>query len=305
MTQPTGVTPPHYGSWSNLATQDSDAQIGLLGVPFDNATSFRKGSAMAPATIRQITPYIATFTEAGHSLADLRVRDYGDVHLDLNWERYFATVETLAANALSHSFTLFIGGDHSVTIPLVAAFGEAVSGRLGYIQFDSHPDLMDEYNGHKWSHACTARRALEKPGIEPRHMAFVGIRSWLGKEVDFVASHPEIAVHSAVDVHERGIEAMAEDVVSQLEGLDAIYFSLDIDGLDPAYAPGTGTPEAGGLSTRQLLSFLRIIFARLPVRALDLVEVAPPLDHADITSVAAIKIIYEVFGWVHAKDKER
>jgi agmatinase len=98
---------------------------------------------------------------------------------------------------------------------------------------------------------------------------------------------------------------VAEDVVSQLEGLDAIYFSLDIDGLDPAYAPGTGTREAGGLYTRQLLSFLRIIFARLPVRALDLVEVAPPLDHADITSLAAIKIIYEVFGWVHAKDKEK
>jgi agmatinase len=133
-------------------------------------------------------------------------------------------------------------------------------------------------------------------------VAFVGIRSWLREELEFVEAHQGIRVHSARDVHQRGIEAVARDVVSQLEDVDAVYFSLDIDGLDPAYAPGTGTPEAGGPSTRELLDLLSIVFAGLPVRALDVVEVCPPIDHADITSVAAIKIIYEVFGWVGAQN---
>ena len=116
--------------------------------------------------------------------------------------------------------------------------------------------------------------------------------------MSFLALHPEIGVHTARDVYRRSIEAVAEDVVAQLKDVDAVYFSLDIDGLDPAYAPGTCLPEPGGPSTRELLELLRVVFARLPVRALDIVEVAPPLDHSDITSFAATKTIYEVFGWV-------
>jgi agmatinase len=191
-----------------------------------------------------------------------------------------------------------LGGDHSVTIPLTAAFSRAVTGRFGLVHFDAHPDLADEYEGHRWSHACTERRVLELPNIEPRHLAFVGLRSWMDGELAFLAAHPEIGVHTARDVYRRGIEAVAEGVVAQLEDVDAVYLTLDIDGLDPAYAPGTGTPEAGGLSTRELLELLRVIFARLPVRALDIVEVAPPLDCADVTSFAAAKVIYEVFGWM-------
>ena len=95
-------------------------------------------------------------------------------------------------------------------------------------------------------------------------------------------------------------EAIAEKLIDQMQDAEAVYFSLDIDGLDPAYAPGTGTPEAGGLSTRQCLELLRLLFAALPIRAMDIVEVSPPLDHADITSLAALKIIYEVLGFMQA-----
>jgi agmatinase len=119
-------------------------------------------------------------------------------------------------------------------------------------------------------------------------------------ELAFLDAHPEIGVHTARDVYRRTIETVAQDVVAQLEDVDAVYVTLDIDGLDPAHAPGTGTPEAGGLSTRELLELLRVVFARLPVRAMDVVEVAPPLDHADVTSFAAAKVIYEVFGWAKA-----
>jgi agmatinase len=293
--------PAHRYLWSGLFSDDPAAEVGVLGVPFDNATSFRKGASFAPAKIRELTPHLAPTTEEGHRLESLRVRDYGDVSADLNWERYFAAVEAQAAQALSHPLALFLGGDHSVTIPLTAAFSRTVTGRFGLIHFDAHPDLADEYEGHRWSHACTARRVLELPNIEPHHLVFVGLRSWMDDELAFLAAHPEIGVHTARDVYRRGIDAVAGDVIVQLEGVDAVYFTLDIDGLDPAYAPGTGTPEAGGLSTRELLELLRVVFARLPVRALDIVEVAPPLDCSDATSFAAAKVIYEVFGWVRGE----
>jgi agmatinase len=300
MTPPTShhPDPAHRYLWSGLSSDDPAAEIGVLGVPFDNATSFRKGASFAPAKIREVTPHLAPVTEEGRRLAGLRVRDYGDVSADLHWERYFATVEAQAAQVLRHPLALFLGGDHSVTIPLTAAFSRAVTGRFGLVHFDAHPDLAEEYEGHRWSHACTERRVLELPNIEPRHLAFIGLRSWMDDELAFLAAHPEIGVHTARDVYRRGIEAVSKDVVAQLEDVDAVYLTLDIDGLDPAYAPGTGTPEAGGLSTRELLELLRVIFARLPVRALDIVEVAPPLDCADVTSFAAAKVIYEVFGWV-------
>jgi agmatinase len=300
MTQSISPHPTHRYLWSGLSSSDGDAEVGVLGIPFDNATSFRKGTAFAPAKIRELTPHLAPVTEEGHHLAGLRIRDYGDVGADLNWERYFAAVEAQAAQVLRHPLALFLGGDHSVTIPLIAAFSQAVTGQFGVVHFDSHPDLADEYDGHRWSHACTERRVLELPNIEPRHLVFVGLRSWMDGELAFLDARPEIGIHTARDVYRRTIEAVAEDVVAQLQDVDGVYFTLDIDGLDPAHAPGTGTPEAGGLSTRELLELLRVVFARLPVRALDIVEVAPPLDSADVTSFAAAKVIYEILGWVKA-----
>jgi agmatinase len=298
MTQSISPHPAHRYLWSGLSSDDADAEVGVLGIPFDNATSFRKGASFAPAKIRELTPHLAPVTEEGHRLAGLRVRDYGDVGADLNWERYFAAVEAQASEVLRHPLALFLGGDHSVTIPLVAAFSRTVNGRFGVVHFDSHPDLADEYDGHRWSHACTERRVLELPNVEPRHLVFVGLRSWVDEEMTFLAAHPEIGVHTARDVYRRGIEAVAEAVAAQLGDVDAVYLTLDIDGLDPAYAPGTGTPEAAGLSTRELLELLRVLFDRLPVRAMDIVEVAPPLDPADATSFAAAKAVYEAFGWI-------
>ncbi len=292
-----GIRPPHRRLWSGLSSDDPAAKIGVLGVPFDGATGYRKGAAFAPAKIREITPHIAPATEEGHRLAGLRIRDYGDVTVDLDWERYFGTVQAQATQVLQHPLAVFLGGDHSVTIPLTAAFSEAVSGRFGVVHIDAHVDLADEFEGHRWSHACTARRVLEQSNVDPKHLTFVGIRSWMDDELAFLETHPEIGVHRARDVARRGAEAIANDVVMQLQSVDAVYVTLDIDALDPAYAPGTGTPEAGGLSTRELLELLRTVFAQLPVRAMDIVEVAPPLDCADITAFAAAKVVYEVFGW--------
>lgn len=296
------TAPAHRHNWSGLAAaHDPEAEIGIMGIPFDGAVSFRKGAAAAPARIRANTHFMPPITEEGHLLDGLTICDYGDVERDLNWERYFATVAEKALGVLEHSFALFIGGDHSVTIPLMQAFSQKSDKPFGVLHIDAHTDLIDTYEGHPWSHACTERRALELPNLSPQHLVFCGIRSWEAEELRFLAANPDIRVYTARTMYQDGVEATAHKVIGRLSGLERVYLTLDIDSLDPAYAPGTGTPEAGGLTTRDLIEFLRLIFAALPIRAMDVVEVAPPLDYSDITSMAAMKIIYEVFGWLKLK----
>jgi agmatinase len=287
------------GLWSSLISQDNDAEIGVLGVPFDNAVSWRSGTRHAPQRIRSITPYLAFITEEG-TILKVRVKDYGDMESDLNWERFFEATEISAAEIIKgqHKLAFFLGGDHSVGIPLFKAFAKSFAGPVGYIQFDSHADLADYHEGHLWSHANTARRNLEQPNFSPFHLAFVGLRSFLTEELEYYAANPEIGWHTARSVYQRGIEAVARDVIAQMKGVEAVYMSLDIDGIDPACTPGTGTPEHGGPTTRECLEFLRLIFAELPVKAMDIVEVSPPLDISDVTSLAALKVMYEVFGFV-------
>lgn len=291
------VIPSHHQNWSGIPSAE-DAAIGIMGIPFDAAVSFRPGAAHAPAKIRAMSHFIAPITEEGHLIKNLTIRDYGDVDRDLDWMRYFGTVGEAALKALAHPFTLFLGGDHSVTIPLHRAFDQVVGHDFGILHLDAHTDLCDTFEGHRWSHACTERRALELPHLKPENLVFCGIRAFEAEELDFLAANPGIGLHTARAIHQRGIEATAARVVEQLSKVDTIYLTLDIDCLDPAYAPGTGTPESGGLTSRQLLEFLRLIFEKLPIRAMDIVEVSPPLDTSDITSVAALKVIYEVFGWL-------
>jgi agmatinase len=300
MTVTDSHSPPHRDLWSGLISDDPAAEVGVLGVPFDGAVSFRRGTAFAPSKLRELTPHLAPCAEEGQPLT-IRVRDYGDVPPDLEWPRYFDDVEERAMEVLQHPLALFLGGDHSVTIPLMRAFHRSVDGSFGVVHFDSHPDLFDAYEGHHWSHACTERRVLELSGLDPQHLLFVGLRSLCEEEWDFLKAHPKIPYYTARQCYQRGMEAIAEEVVERLQGVEGVYFTLDIDGLDPAHAPGTGTPEGGGPTTRDLLELVRVVFQRLPVQALDVVEVAPPLDHSDITAFAALKVIYEVWGVIQNK----
>lgn len=294
-----------YRAASNAPVEDRGVRVGLLGVPFDNAVSYQGGPRFAPDRIRSVMPRLARITEEGVPIT-LPINDHGNVPPDLNWERYFASAEAAALSVLQENqLALFLGGDHSVGIPLFKAFARRFEGPLGYIQFDAHPDLADAYDGHPWSHACTARRNLEQRNLAHRHLAFVGLRSHMVDELQYYAEHPEIGWHTARDVYRRGIDAVARAVVDQLKGATAVYVSIDVDGIDPSCTPGTGTLVHGGPTTRECLEFLRVIFAELPVRAMDIVEVSPPLDVSDMTSMAAVKLLYEACGFFQEAHKER
>ena len=303
MTNPS--RPSHRHVWSGLSSDDPKSPVGLLGVAYDGAASFRRGASEAPAKIRSLTPHVAPFTESGDSLSAVRVRDYGDVAVstspdaspDEAWDALVSETVERASQTLGHHFSIFLGGDHSVTIPLARAASQCLPRPIGLIHIDAHLDLMDTFEGRPWSHACTARRVLETEGFSPAQAAFVGTRSWLEEEAQYIAAHPEVLVQPAFAIDDRGIDVCAGEIVQRLENCASIYLTLDIDALDPAHAPGTGTPEAGGLSSRSLLRLLRAIMVRLPVCALDIVEVSPRLDVSDITSFAAIKVIYEALGW--------
>lgn len=292
-------------SWLRWAADDiNDAKICILGIPFDGAVSLSKGAAKAPQRIRELSVDLSDTTDEWVPIKDGLLYDAGDMHPDLNWERYYAAVEQEAYRLMkTGSFCLFIGGDHSVTIPLHRAFGTYQMERpmnqkpkIGIIHFDAHYDLCDEYDGHKWSHACTEARALENGVIGPEDLAFIGVRVAELDELELIRENPGITTITAMDVHDKGIAYVTEVLSEKFAGYDAIYFTLDIDGLDPAFAPGTGTPVMGGVTAIQLIKTFRWIIRNLPVKAMDIVEVAPDLDVNDVTSWAALKIIHELFS---------
>lgn len=294
-------------SWPRLLTDNVfEADVMLMGVPFDGAVTGGKGAALAPAKIRELSEQLSVITEDGYSLEGWKVFDWGDPEYDLDWERYYKNVENLAQKCFqTQKFCICLGGDHSISIPLHKAYasflGQPSNGKTGIIHIDSHPDLCSQYDNHPWSHACTERRAVEGL-IKPEGLTLIGTRAYTREEVKYLGEHPEILNIGARQIWEQGVNAALALVIDKYVGYDQIYLSIDIDAADPAFAPGTGTPEAGGLSSREILELIRGIVESLPIRAMDIVEVSPPLDQTNqITSWLALKIIYETFGVLKQK----
>ena len=196
---------------------------------------------------------------------------------------------------------IILGGDHSISIPVFQAQCQRYNGqRLGVLWVDAHPDLCDMFTGSKLSHACVLRRALEF-GIEPQEVCLVGVRSWEDQEIDLIETGG-LNVYTAANVAERGMRSVASSVYSKLSDCDAVHISLDIDCLDPAFAPGTGIPDSGGLTSREVLTLIKSLRG-LPLVGLDVVEVSPPIDPSEATVFAALKIIME-FVAVFARGKK-
>lgn len=272
-----------------------EADIVVFSMPYDGGVSFRTGAKDAPKSLREITYTISPTTETFESFDGVNVVDLGDIPGENRDELFFNAETTTCDIVKAGKFFVMIGGDHSVTIPVQKGVDKALDEPFGIIHIDAHFDLCDKLNGDLLSHGATERRALELEhisGIES--IFFIGIRSIEMEELEFIRKSG-INCLSSKDIGEIGIDATISRVKEHFKGYRKIYLTVDIDCLDPAFAPGTGTPQFGGLTSRELLTLLRGLFD-LPIIGMDVVEVAPKLDDSLVAVFAARKIITECWG---------
>lgn len=291
--------------WAGLNSPDipiSEADIIVFGIPFDEGVSFRNGAKEAPRALREITYTIAPTTEYFEDISKLKVLDIGDF-ADTNRTELFKNVEDKVCEIVkTNKFFTMIGGDHSTTIPVHRGIDKALNEPFGIIHIDAHFDLCNELEGDSLSHGSTERRALELKNVNSNdNLFFIGIRSVELDELEFMKNN-NINVINSYDFHRLGVNMVVDEVKRKMKHLNKIYISLDIDCLDPAYAAGTGTPQFGGLNSRDLLDLLRGLF-ELPIIGFDVVEIAPSLDQSLTSVFAGRKIIMECWGHYLRKNK--
>ena len=276
--------------------QMTNDKVGILGLGFDANSSFHRGPAGAPATIRKAlsSESANAYSETGFRVwPSDQVLDHGD--LDIPDERGtrapIDAIEDGVANALKLTPRLvLLGGDHAVTYPTIRAVA-AAHGPVSLLHFDAHPDLYPDFDGNPWSHASPMARIVEE-GLVDR-LVQVGIRSYGPDQAEMVKRY-------GVEVH----APWSHGPGPALEFETPLYVSLDVDGLDPAFAPGVSHPEPGGLSVRQVLEVIAACRAPALVGA-DVVEVNPLLDPTGITSVVAAKLVRELLGSLIAESGTR
>lgn len=283
-----------HGLWADLWCEGLDpaeSDFTVIGIPYDGGASARRGAHLAPERLRFWSQHLTPFTEDRTRLKGVRICDLGDLEVAEPSTGFTQIREKVAQLP---TIPILLGGDHSVTIPIFEGQRRKYAGkRLGVLWLDAHPDLCDEFAGSRLSHACVLRRGLEA-GLAPEDVCMVGLRSWEDQEIDLI-EQGRLNVFTAADVAARGISDIAKQVRARLAACDALHVSLDIDCLDPAFAPGTGIPDAGGLSARDVITLIQSLQA-LPLAGLDVVEVSPPLDPSEATVFAALKFIMEFIG---------
>lgn len=273
-------------SFGGSIRSDNETDFTIFGIPFDGKSSYRTGASDGPEAIRKSSSSqsISSFTETGIDLAvDTTVSDAGDITYRGDYELFRSDIETFVSNILKRrSLPVALGGDHSITYPLVKGMLSEYK-TLNIVWLDAHPDIYPEYEGDRFSHACPLARILELPGVNTTVIS--GIRATsnsLNKELQ----------KSRVQV----INSAQFEETSGLFLDGPTYLSIDIDVLDPAYAPGVGNPVPGGISTRDLINAIHSF--RFPIVGFDLVEVNPHYDTSMITSCAGAKIVMETIAHI-------
>jgi agmatinase len=274
--------------------QAGRADVAILGAPYDGGTSFRPGARFGPSGIREASVLLRPYNEPlGVSpFAEAQVADAGDAGPDpIDIGAAHAAIQAAAGDLhAAGARVLGLGGDHSVALPFMRAAAER-HGPLSLLQLDAHTDTWDEYYGHKVTHGTIMRRAAEEGVIDARASLQIGLRGPLYAASDL----PENAELGFATLLAR--EFTVEDAIASARAVlrPPVYVSFDIDCLDPAFAPGTGTPEAGGLTSREALAVLRGL-AGLDIVSADLVEVSPPYDPTGVTANAAAAIAYDLIS---------
>jgi agmatinase len=299
--------------WAEPSTY-TGADVVILGAPFDGGTSHRSGTRFGPQFIRQ-TCYLEhdgsrpSLAMRVDGLQDLKVFDAGDVELfsgdaarsvkDLQ-----EAVYTVTSNG---AIPLILGGDHTIAWPDAAGVAQHLGqGRVSMIHFDAHADTGNIQFGSLIGHGQPMRRLIESGALRGDRFLQIGLRGyWPPPEtLDWMAEQ-RMRSYEMSEIGARGLsECLTEAFGIAIDDCDGVFLSVDIDVCDPGHAPGTGTPEPGGLTARQLLDSVRRICYELPVVGMDVVEVSPPYDHADITSFLANRVVLEALTGVARRRKD-
>jgi agmatinase len=313
---------PYYADWRGSfhkfpwaldedAVRAAGADVAIVGAPYDESVSARPGARMGPKAIRS-APYhwgnrdawsIQTEVEPFETVT---VVDAGDAPVVPGRpERSLRVIhEKVRRVARGGAIPIVLGGDHSITFPSAAAVARVHDPKtIGIVHFDAHADAGADQWGSLIGHGEPMRRLVEEGWVAGSNFIQVGLRGyWPDKDTFAWMRGQGFRWHTQVELEERGLDAVVDDAIAEaLDGPDRIYLSIDIDVVDPGMAPGTGTPESGGMLARELLRAIRRIVGAIDLVGMDIVEVAPPYDHAEVTSMLALRCVMEAISALAAR----
>ncbi len=295
-------------------TSYADADVVVLGAPFDGGTSHRPGARFGPQAIRGTDylphdgsrPSLALRTDA---LQDLRIVDVGDVEVYAGEiERSLGQIrEAVRTITASGAIPVVLGGDHSVTYADASGVADVLGhGRVSLVHFDAHADTGDVEFGSLWGHGQPMRRLIESGAVRGDRFLQLGLRGYWPEPptLDWMAGQ-SMRSYEMTEIGHRGLATcLTEAGEIAVDECDGVFLSVDIDVCDPGHAPGTGTPEPGGLTARELLDAVRRLCLDLPIVGVDVVEVAPAYDHADITAALANRVVLEALSAIARRRKD-
>ena len=295
---------------AELRARGVDAAI--VGAPFDDAVSHRPGARFGPRAIREAnygTGSLNSLQLDVEPFEVLNVVDAGDANVVPAWiERGHAVIyRKIREVAETGAIPFVLGGDHSITWPSATAIAEVRRpGSVGIVHFDAHADTANDDWGVLAGHGTPMRRLIESGAVRGPNFVQVGLRGyWPPVETFAWMKGQGLRWHFMHEIEERGAEAVVADAIAEaLDGPDYVYLSLDIDVIDPGMAPGTGTPEPGGMLTREVLRAVRQIVGQVDLAGMDVVEVSPPYDHAETTAMAANRAILEALSALAVKKRD-
>jgi agmatinase len=287
---------------------DDPLDIAIIGAPFDGGTSHRAGTRFGPQAIRG-TDYLPHDGSRPHlalgvdPLLELRVADIGDVvmlpgEMDQSLRRLEAVVQAVSA---SGAIPVILGGDHTITFPDATGVARHHGwGRVSLIHFDAHADTADTQWGSLYGHGTPMRRLIESGAVRGDRFLQIGLRGYWPEPPTLAwMAQQRMRSFEMTEVVKRGLDAVLTEAFQiALDDCDAAFLSVDVDVVDPGMAPGTGTPEPGGLTGRQLLDAVRRIAMEVPLAGVDVVEVSPPYDHAEVTGYLANRVVLEVLSGI-------
>ena len=307
-----GTVVPRYAGPSTFARLPElrdveDCDVAIIGVPFDAGTSYRPGARFGPQSVRQASRQLRTNYHPDYDVEPFKVQqvaDAGDIACNpFDIDEAIKQIEKGSTELLQKVGSIVtIGGDHTIALPLLRSINKKVGGPVALVHFDAHLDTWDTYFGAPYTHGTPFRRAREEKLFLDDASMHIGIRGPLystndlknDRELGFKTIHCD-------EFQTNTIDQIVKRIKDRI-GNNPLYISIDIDVLDPAHAPGTGTPEVAGMTTREILNVLRGLAGSQLVSA-DVVEVAPAYDHAELTSTAAATIVYELINIIARNPK--